>query len=100
VRFVGIDTRDNLAAARAFARAFNVPYPSLVDDDGHLMLAFHGVIPVSAVPSTVVVDPAGNIAARVVGIINYSTLRGLVDDVLAETTPATAAASASAKGDS
>ncbi|MBP2348977.1 thiol-disulfide isomerase/thioredoxin [Kribbella aluminosa] len=96
VRFVGIDTRDNPAAARAFVRAFKVPYPSIIDD-GHMMLAFHGVIPVSAIPSTVVVDPAGKIAARVVGKTDYSTLRGLVDDVLDET-PATT--SGSAKGGS
>jgi peroxiredoxin len=97
VRFVGIDTRDNAAAARAFVRAFKVPYPSLIDDEGRLILAFHGVIPVSAVPSTVVVDPAGHIAARIVGIVNYSTLRGLVDDVLAETpTPASTGSAAKA----
>ncbi|MGH3859302.1 TlpA family protein disulfide reductase [Actinokineospora sp.] len=87
VRFVGIDTRDNLAAARAFARSFNVPYPSLVDTDGRLLLAFSGVIPVSAVPSTLVIDAEGNITARVVGIVSYATLRGLVDDVLAEASP-------------
>ena len=84
VRFVGIDTRDNDAAARAFVRSFNIPYPSLIDDDGRLTLAFAGVIPVSAVPSTVVIDAEGNIAARVVGIVSYGTLRGLIDDVLAE----------------
>ena len=39
-------------------RTFEIPYPSLIDDDGSLMLTFNGVIPVSAVPSTVVVDPA------------------------------------------
>jgi thiol-disulfide isomerase/thioredoxin len=89
VRFVGVDTRDNIDAARAFVRTFEIPYPSLIDDDGSLMLTFNGVIPVSAVPSTVVVDPAGHIAARVVGIISYGTLRGLVDNVLAEA-PSTA----------
>ncbi|MGC4939974.1 TlpA family protein disulfide reductase [Kribbella sp. DT2] len=100
VRFVGIDTRDNPAAARAFVRAFKVPYPSLIDDGGQLILDFHGVIPVSAVPSTVIVDPAGKIAARVVGIVNYATLRGLVDDVLAETPDPASTASVAKKGTS
>jgi thiol-disulfide isomerase/thioredoxin len=85
VRFVGIDTRDNDAAARAFVREFRIPYPSLVDDDGRLMLALGRTIPVSAVPSTVVVDARGRIAARVIGAVTYLTLRGLVDDTLAET---------------
>lgn len=86
VRFVGIDTRDNLAAAKAFVRAFEIPYPSWFDEDGRLLLEFSGIIPVGAVPSTVVIDPEGRIAARVVGKITYGTLRGLVDDALAEST--------------
>ncbi|MDT7670892.1 MAG: copper transport protein, partial [Pseudonocardiales bacterium] len=89
VRFVGIDARDSDAAARAFVRSFNIPYPSLIDDDGRLTLEFAGVIPLSAVPSTVVIDRKGTIAAKVVGIITYGTLRGLIDDMLAEA-PSTA----------
>ena len=87
VRFVGVVTRDNPAAAHAFGRSFNIPYPSLIDDDGQLMLEFAGVIPASAVPSTVVIDRKGDIAARVIGIVTYGALRGLIDDVLAETPP-------------
>lgn len=92
VQFVGIDTRDNLDAARAFVRAFKVPYPSIIDRDGQVLLNFNGLIPAYAVPSTVVIDPAGKIAARMIGRIGYSTLQGVVHDVLAEssaTPPAT-----------
>jgi thiol-disulfide isomerase/thioredoxin len=85
VRFVGIDTRDNDAAARAFVREFNIGYPSLVDEDGRLMLAFGPTIPVSAVPTTVVVDRKGRVAARIIGPVTYATLRGLIDDTLGET---------------
>jgi thiol-disulfide isomerase/thioredoxin len=84
VRFVGIDTRDNDAAARMFVKEFRIGYPSLVDDDGRLMLAFGRAIPVSAVPTTVVVDRQGRIAARIIGPVTYATLRGLIDDTLAE----------------
>lgn len=87
VRFVGIDTRDNDAAARAFVREFAIPYPSIVDDEGRVILALAQTVPVSAVPSTVVVDRKGRIAARVIGAVTYSTLRGLIDDVLAENPP-------------
>lgn len=59
VRFVGIDTRDTDDAARAFTRSFKIPYPSIIDKNGQLLLAFSGVIPVSAVPSTLVIDPEG-----------------------------------------
>ncbi|HET6293669.1 MAG TPA: TlpA disulfide reductase family protein [Kribbella sp.] len=85
VSFVGIDTRDNLPAARAFAKAFKMPYPSIIDRDGRILLGFNGIVPFSAVPSTVVVDRSGAIAARVIGRINYSTLRGLIADLQAET---------------
>ncbi|MGC4939926.1 TlpA family protein disulfide reductase [Kribbella sp. DT2] len=87
VHFVGIDTRDNPASARAFARTFKVGYPSLVDSDGQLMLGFSGLIPMRAVPSTVVVDPTGHIASLVVGKVTYATLNGMVDDLLAAATP-------------
>ncbi len=82
-RFVGIDTRDTDDAARAFTRTFKVPYPSVIDRNGKLLLAFNGVIPISAVPSTVVIDPDGRIAATVTGKIDYSTLTGLIDNLSA-----------------
>lgn len=84
VKFLGIDTRDNEAAARAFVRQFNIGYPSLVDEDGRLMLAFGRIIPVSAVPTTVVVDARGRVAARVIGTVTYATLTGLIGEVRAD----------------
>lgn len=84
VRFVGIDTRDQASAAQAFRRAFGITYPSVVDTDGRLMLAFAKVIPISGIPSTLVIDPAGHITARVIGPIDYTTLRGRISDVLKE----------------
>lgn len=88
VRFVGIDVRDNRAAARAFVRRYGLGYPSLFDPDGRLLLAFRGTVPTQAVPSTVVIDADGAIAARVIGRVEYRTLRGLLDDLMAERTAA------------
>ncbi len=87
VRFVGVDTRDRSAAARAFVRHFKIPYPSIVDTDGQVLLRFSGVIPISAIPSTLVVDPEGRIAARIIGKVDYTTLRGLITDELAAKIP-------------
>jgi len=84
VRFVGIDTRDNLAAARAFRAGYDITYPSFIDQRGELVLAFTQVIPVGAIPSTLVIDSTGHITARVIGAIDYSTLRGLIADTLRE----------------
>ena len=82
VRFVGIDTRDNSAAAKAFVRSFKVPYPSIEDPQGQVLLGFRGVIPTSVVPSTIVIDRQGQIAARIIGPVTYTTLKGILDDEL------------------
>lgn len=80
VRFVGIDVRDNPAAAKAYERTFGITYPSFDDQDGTILAQFSGIIPVSAVPSTAVIDKQGVVRARVVGIIDATTLRGLIED--------------------
>ena len=67
-----------------FERTFAVPYPSLADTGGHAIAALQGVVPVQAVPTTVVLDREGRVAARILGLATPSTLRGLVDDILAE----------------
>ena len=80
--FVGLNTRDlDPAAPRAFVRAFDITFPSLFDPDGSLLLAFAGELPPSAIPSTLIVDAEGRIAARVVGTTTEATLRGLIDDI-------------------
>jgi peroxiredoxin len=84
VQFVGIDTRDTAAAAQAFERRFRITYPSLVDDDGRLLLAFRSTLPPNAIPSTIVVDRQGRVAARIVGATTYEKLRNLVDLTLEE----------------
>ncbi len=83
VRFVGINTRDTPAAAQGFVRAFKVPYPSVEDAEGRLLLKFRDIIPTSVVPTTVVVDRQGRIAARIIGPVTYPTLNTLLDDELA-----------------
>lgn len=80
--FVGLNTRDlDPAAPRAFVRGFGITFPSLFDPDGTLLLAFAGQLPPSAIPSTLIVDAEGRVAARVVGVTTEATLLGLVDDI-------------------
>ncbi len=87
VRFVGIDTRDSLGAAKAFARRYGIAYPSLDDRDGSVLLRFSGLVPIGAIPSTLVIDRQAQVAARVVGKIDDTTLRGLIADTLSTSTP-------------
>ncbi|MFP5416108.1 MAG: TlpA family protein disulfide reductase [Actinomycetes bacterium] len=83
-QFVGINTRDlDPAPAEAFTRAFGITFPSVYDPDGRELLKFGHQLPPSAIPSTIVVDREGRIAARVLGETTEATLRGLVEDVAA-----------------
>lgn len=80
-QFFGINVRDSPDAARAFERAFDIPYPSVRPaDSARTILAFRGVLTAAAVPSTVIVDRDGAVAARVVGQVDASTLVSLVRD--------------------
>lgn len=82
VQFIGLNTRDlDPAPARAFVRSFEVPYPNIYDPDGALLLGF-GQLPPKAIPSTLVLDAEGRVAARILGETTAATLGGVIDDVL------------------
>ena len=83
VRFLGIDVRDSPAQARAFVDRFDVPYPSIFDQSGSTLLGFRDTLPPNAIPSTLVIDASGDVAARVLGQVDETTLVQLVRDVLA-----------------
>lgn len=84
VAFVGINSKDQEAAAKAFEANFGITYPSLVDESGELQLAFRDSVPAASIPWTLVIDRDGLIAARVLGATTYSQLTGLVDQVASE----------------
>lgn len=84
VHLLGINSTDDTGAAQAFERTFSIPYPSVHDADGSAVAALQGVVPVQAVPTTVLLDRSGMVAARVLGVIDPSTMRALIDELLAE----------------
>ena len=82
VAFLGIDSRDpSESAARAFVRRFDVPYPSIYDQQGSTLLAFRGTLSPNAIPSTVIIDRQGRVAASVLGEVTRTTLYDLVEEV-------------------
>ncbi len=81
VAFVGLDFREPPANGLAFVRSRRITYPSLSDESGTLLLALKLTAP--AVPTTLVLDTEGRVAAKVSGEVTQATLTGLVDDVLA-----------------
>lgn len=83
VAVVGLNVTDQPAAAKAFTEEFGMAYPSVVDAKGDLLRTIPGVPP-AALPSTVIVDREGRIAARIIGVTDSAELAGLVADVVAE----------------
>jgi len=81
VRFVGIDIRDQPDSALAFMQTFNVSYPSLSDPSDEIALQFHSTVPPAAIPTTLVIDKSGRIAARIFGASTYAELKSLIDKV-------------------
>ena len=84
VRFVGVNIKDTEHNARAFLAEFGVTYPTVYDEIGERMLAFSDTLPPTAVPSTLVVDRQGRMAARVLGQISERSLADLVEPIAAE----------------
>ena len=81
VRFVGIDIRDEPDSAIAFMQDFNISYPSLSDPNDQIALEFHATVPPADIPTTLIIDRYGRIAARIFGASTYKQLKGLVDEV-------------------
>lgn len=88
VKFLGVNTRDQVAQARQFSEEFGIVYPSIMDRPGNreVQQAFAGQVPLNAVPTTLVLDPEGRVAHRILGqLAGESQLRTLINETLAET---------------
>ncbi len=87
ITFLGVNVRDSAPTARTFEEEFGVQYDSILDVNSRdVMSAFAGQVPPSAVPTTLVLDAQGRVAARVSGLLpSAQTLADLIDAVLAET---------------
>ncbi|ALU40770.1 thiol-disulfide isomerase [Kocuria flava] len=83
VAFYGVNLRDERATAEAFERTFEIPYPSVRDKDGGVLLALSEYVPPQAVPTTLVLDAEGRVAARILGIADPSVLGTLLEDTVA-----------------
>lgn len=84
VVFVGIDEADTTSAGRAFAASAGMTYPSFVDPDGGLLSKLK-MLPQMGIPSTLVLDKHGHIAARVIGPTNAVELKQVLGGLVAET---------------
>ncbi|PFG29417.1 thiol-disulfide isomerase/thioredoxin [Paramicrobacterium agarici] len=87
VEFVGVNLRDQPGTAASFNDTYDVGYSSIIDvDTGSVKLAFADTVPPNSVPTTIVLDKQGRVAARILGAIeDTSILSTLVEDALAGT---------------
>jgi thiol-disulfide isomerase/thioredoxin len=85
VAYLGVSIRDNDSAARAFGENFGIGFPSFSDPSSAVLLALSDKLGPYSLPSTVVLDREGRVAALVLGKIPGAvTMQDVVDDVVAE----------------
>lgn len=84
--FVGINTRDlSVEAVRAFEKKAGVTYASYYDPGGEALLAFGPRFSPRAMPTTLVLDREGRVAAVITGAIpSKTTLVDVVEEIAAE----------------
>jgi len=85
VAYLGVNIRDNDSAARAFGDKVGVSFPSFADPSSAVLLSLSDKLGPYSLPSTVVLDREGRVAALVLGKIPGAvTMQDVVDDVVAE----------------
>jgi thiol-disulfide isomerase/thioredoxin len=82
-QFVGVNIRNNSTAdSQAFVRRWEIPYPSFYSPTGEALLAFSGTLSANSIPSFVVLDADGRVAASIIGRLpSTTTLVQLVEGV-------------------
>jgi DsbE subfamily thiol:disulfide oxidoreductase len=83
VRFLGVDERDDDAAAEAFVREFGWHYPSASDPAGSLASDYRLI----GLPTTFLIDSQGTIRYRFQGYLERGVLQAALDDLLSGSGP-------------
>lgn len=83
VQFLGVDVKDERQLAAAFYDDKGVEYSSIFDPIGEVALAFRG-FPANAVPSTILMDRQGRLAAVYTAAVPADDLRSALSALLDE----------------
>jgi peroxiredoxin len=83
VQFVGIDIKDEKQAALAFVDDFGVTYPIVYDEPARSALQI-GNLPTRGLPTTVVIDKLGRVAAIYTGALFEADIEPVVMKLAAE----------------
>jgi peroxiredoxin len=82
VVFVGVNMRDTRDQSDSYVTAHKITYPSIFDPGGRVALQFEAV-PAGAIPSTLVIDGAGRIAAIHLGPVTRDDLTSMIAKAVA-----------------
>jgi peroxiredoxin len=83
VQFLGINVKDEKQLAGAFLQSKAITFPSLYDPRGEVALAFRDY-PANAIPSTIVLDREGRVAAVYTAAVKSDDLRTVLGRVVEE----------------
>jgi DsbE subfamily thiol:disulfide oxidoreductase len=86
VRFVGVNWRDQSAAAKAWIQRFGVTYPNVFDPSGAVGASFA----IAGAPDTFIADRTGTIRWAVFGATSATEISNLIQQMLASTSPSAA----------
>lgn len=78
-QFIGILTRDSKDSALAFIRRFEITFPTIADDK--ILLEFRNSLPVTSIPTTIILDKNRKVAARISGAITVASLSNLIEKI-------------------
>lgn len=79
IQFIGVNTRDNVTSAKSFIKRFAITYPTLSDDS--ILTKFRNSLTPNAIPTTLIIDKNGLVAARVSGAVTVAGLTTLIEKV-------------------
>jgi thiol-disulfide isomerase/thioredoxin len=83
VQFLGLNVKDTEQLAQAFVASKAITFPSLFDPKGEVALAFRNY-PANAIPSTIVLDREGRVAAVYTGEVRQDDLRTVLQQLIGE----------------
>ena len=80
IAFLGDDIQDTPVAAQAFLRSKGITYPSVNDATGAVEERLAIAVPISATPTTLVIDKTGHVAGVIEGAVTYPEMTTLLTD--------------------
>jgi thiol-disulfide isomerase/thioredoxin len=80
IAFLGDDLQDTPANALPFLRGEGITYPSVNDASGAVEERLAIAVPISATPTTLVIDKTGHVAGVIEGAVTYPEMTTLLKD--------------------